>query len=53
MVFISVLDVCQPAVIPVPGAKISTHEPQLEKDDFASVLVVAPTVIAVGVDDGE
>ena len=36
------------AVILLPGAKMSTHVPQLEKPDRASVLVVEPTVIAVG-----
>jgi hypothetical protein len=32
----------------LPGAKISTRVPKLEKDERASVLVVEPTVIAVG-----
>jgi hypothetical protein len=32
----------------VPGAKISTTEPKLENEDLASVMVEAPTVMAVG-----
>ena len=36
-----------------PGANRSTHVPQFENDARASVLVVAPTVIASGTRDGE
>jgi len=36
-----------------PGAKISTTLPKLENDDRASVIVVAPTVIASATRAGE
>ena len=36
-----------------PGAKTSTHVPKLENDERASVLVVDPTVIALGTRAGE
>src|SRR3569832_1916377 len=36
-----------------PGAKISTHVPKFEKDERASVFVVAPTVIALDTRPGE
>jgi hypothetical protein len=36
-----------------PGAQISRQEPQLLKPDFASVLVVEPTVITLDEDAGE
>jgi len=36
-----------------PGAKISTQGPKLLKYDLASLLVVEPTVIAVGTKAGE
>jgi hypothetical protein len=36
-----------------PGAYTSTHDPMLLKEDFASVLVVEPTVTAFVADDGE
>jgi hypothetical protein len=39
--------VIQAETIELPGAKISTTVPKLEKDERASVLVVEPTVIAV------
>ena len=45
--------VYQPAVIPEPGAKISTQLPWFEYDAGASIEVVAPTVIAEGALDGE
>jgi hypothetical protein len=40
-------------VIPTPGAIISTAVPKLEKLAKLSVLSVAPTVYAVGSDEGE
>jgi hypothetical protein len=40
-------------VMLLPGAKMSTQAPKLEKDERASALVVAPTVIAVGSLAGE
>jgi hypothetical protein len=36
-----------------PGAKISRIEPKFEKDALASVLLVAPTVMAFGAEAGE
>jgi hypothetical protein len=36
-----------------PGANRSRHVPQFENDERASVEVVAPTVTAFGVLDGE
>jgi len=36
-----------------PGAKTSTHVPQLENDARVSVFVVAPTVMASPTRDGE
>ena len=53
MVLIAVVEVCQAEVIDDPGAKMSTHDPKLENEERASVLVVEPTVIADGVDAGE
>ena len=41
------------AVMPEPGAWISTHVPWFEKPDLASLEVVDPTVIASGVEAGE
>jgi hypothetical protein len=41
------------AVIEEPGAKTSTHRPQLEKEARASLGVDAPTVIATDADAGE
>lgn len=37
----------------MPGAKMSTTSPQLEKDDFWSDDVDAPTVHTLGSDAGE
>ena len=48
IVFNAVLLPIHGAVILLLGAKMSTHVPQLEKEDRTSVLVVEPTVIAVG-----
>jgi hypothetical protein len=49
----AVFEVCHAAVIALPGANRSRHEPWLEYDARASVLVVAPTVIASGTREGE
>lgn len=43
----------QVEVILVPGAKISTTDPKLEKFDRVSVISVAPTVITAGARAGE
>ena len=53
MVFVAVLLVFHAEVIEEPGAKMSRQVPMLENEDRASVLVVDPTVIAVGVRAGE
>jgi hypothetical protein len=36
-----------------PGAKMSRHVPKLENEERASVLVVAPTVLAAGTRAGK
>ena len=46
------LDPVHAAVIRLPGARISTHLPWLEKVDIASVCVVEPTVMAAGAPAG-
>ena len=48
IVFVAVLDVYHADVMLEPGAKMSTQVPKFENDERASVLVVEPTVIAVG-----
>jgi hypothetical protein len=52
-----VLEVIPALTMLLPGAKISTQVPQLEKDDRISLpeasVLVAPTVIAEGVEAGE
>jgi hypothetical protein len=53
IVLVAVDEVNQPAVIPLPGALISTQAPQLEYDALASFDIVAPTVIAEDADAGE
>jgi hypothetical protein len=53
IVFVAVVEPIQADEIPDPGAQISRHEPQLLKLDFASLLVVEPTVIALDDDAGE
>jgi hypothetical protein len=50
---VAVLEPIQSEVMEVPGAKTFTHVPILENEDLASVLVVAPTVIAVATRAGE
>jgi hypothetical protein len=53
MVFVAVLLVFQAEVMLEPGAKMSRHVPKLENDERASVLVVAPTVLADATRAGE
>ena len=52
-ILVSVGDVLQDDLINDPGAYISTHEPKLLNSDWASVLVVEPTVIASGSEAGD
>ena len=52
-VFESVLDELEAEMISDPGAYTSTQLPMLLKGDFASVLVVEPTVMASAADAGE
>jgi hypothetical protein len=47
IVLVAVLLVDHADVIDDPGAKMSTTLPKFEKDDLASLIVLAPTVIAV------
>jgi len=53
MVFVAVSLVFHDEVMLLPGAKISTQVPKFEKDERASVVVVEPTVIALGSRAGE
>jgi hypothetical protein len=53
IVFVAVVEVLHADKIPDPGAQISRQEPQLLKLDFASLLVVDPTVITLDEDAGE
>ena len=53
MVLVSELLPIQAAVMPDPGAKISTQVPQLENEERPSALVVDPTVITVSSLAGE
>ena len=46
IVAVAVLLVHQADVIPLPGPKMSRHVPMFENDALASLIVVAPTVIA-------
>ena len=46
-------EVIQADVIPAPGAKMSTQDPQLEKAERAPSLFMDATVIAVGAEAGE
>ena len=48
-----VLDETAAEMISEPGAQTSTQLPKLLKLDFASVLVVEPTVTAFAADAGE
>src|SRR3954453_6460925 len=53
MVLVAVVELYHDEVMLLPGAKMSTHVPQLENEARASVLVVAPTEMAVGALPGE
>ena len=53
IVLVAVVEVCQADVMLLPGAKMSRQVPKLEYDARTSVLVVAPTVRAVGTRAGE
>jgi len=53
MVLVSESEPVQAAVMPEPGAWMSTHVPLLLNPLFSSSLVVEPTVMALGVDAGE
>ena len=52
-VYVAVGEPIQAERIVDPGAWISTQGPKLENEDFASALVVAPTVIAEGARAGD
>jgi len=52
MVEVAVLEPVHAAVIRLPGARMSTHLPWLEKLDIVSVCVVEPTVMAAGAPAG-
>lgn len=52
IVRVALSELVHAAVIELPGAWMSTHEPWLEKEDLASLLVVDPTVMASGADAG-
>ena len=53
IVVVPVSDDFEADIILEPGAKTSTHDPMLLMSDFASELVVEPTVTAFAADDGE
>ena len=53
IVFVDVAELLQAEVIALPGAKMSTQLPQLEKEERASLEVVEPTVSAFGAEAGE
>ena len=53
IVAVAVLLVMYADVMDEPGALMSTHVPQFENEDLASVFVVEPTVMALGVLAGE
>lgn len=48
IVFVAVSLAFQDEVMLEPGAKTSTHVPKFENDERRSVLVVEPTVMALG-----
>src|SRR5437764_648479 len=48
IVFVAVVLPIHADVMPTPGALKSTHVPKLENDAKASLIVVAPTVSALG-----
>jgi hypothetical protein len=53
MVFVALLLFFQAEVMPEPGAKMSRQLPKFDHDARASVLVVAPTVMAEAARAGE
>ena len=53
MMLVAVSDVDQDDLIELPGANRSRQLPKFEKDDRASMSVVAPTVSAEGARAGE
>jgi hypothetical protein len=53
IVFVAVSLVDQAEVMLEPGAKMSRHEPKLENEERASLLVVDPTVTALATRAGE
>ncbi len=53
IVLVAVVPVYQAEVMELPGAKMSRQLPKFEKEARASVLLVAPTVIAEGARAGE
>ena len=53
IVFVAVSLVFHDDVMLLPGAKMSTQVPKFENDERASVVVVEPTVIALGSRAGE
>ena len=53
IVLVAVSEVFHAEVIEEPGANRSRHVPKLENDDRASLLVVEPSVIALGTRAGE
>src|ERR1051325_3904428 len=53
IVLVAVSLVFHDEVMLLPGAKMSTHVPKFENEERASVVVVEPTVIAVGARAGE
>ena len=53
IVFVAPADVYHAEVMLDPGAKMSTHEPQFENEERASLLVVEPTVTAFAARAGE
>src|SRR5690349_2571072 len=53
IVFVAVSLVFHDEVMLLPGAKMSRHVPKFENEARASLIVVAPTVIALGTSAGE
>src|SRR5215467_16204885 len=53
IVFVAVSLVFHDDVMLLPGAKISRHVPKFENDARASVVVVAPTVMALAARAGD
>ena len=53
IVLVAVSLVLHADVMLLPGAKMSTHVPKLENEERASLIVVEPTVMALGARAGE